>query len=237
MSDGGYYGVALKSLNSFRFKVEVDSKLVYSCTSPVSSVAARAHDQYYRAARIPPPSGRYNFVDDAEADEAVDYETLELLKSGSVQYCTGVNCGGLIKKVKKAGATCQECKEPRVEKMVNTRFKPATGHWEATVWLGQRRNKYVGAFSTEEEAADTADCFIRSYRLDTTKLNYATPAAGAAAAAAARAAYDEAQAAQVAEAAKAAKAAKAPKAKRAKKTPTVAAAAAAGAGSDDEDDE
>ena len=233
MSDGGFYGVAVKSSHSFRFKTTVGGKLVFFCSSPVPSVAARAHDQYFRAAGAEPPSGHFNFEDDAEADEAVEYETLEMLTAGDIQYCSDVNCGCLIKKVKKADAKCQECKEPRVETLLHVRRKPATDNWEATVGLPQRRNKYMGTFFTEEEAGDASDAYIRANGLDK-KLNYATPAAGAAAAAAARAAFDEAEAKK--DKAPKAKKDKAPKAKRAK-TDKAALAAAGGAGADDGSDD
>lgn len=233
VSNGGFHGVAAKSPMSFRFLFLKDHKLEFFFTSPVPSVAAQARDQFYRAAGAVPRGGHFNFEDDAEADEAVEYEKKEMLTAGLIQYCSNANCGRLIKKVKKAGAKCEECKEPRVEKLKHVRYKEKTGRWEATVGLGQRRNKYVGTFVTQEEAGEASDAYIRANGLDK-ELNYATPEAGADAAKAARAAFDKAEEAKKDEAPKA------PEAKRAKTDKAAAAAAlaaAGGAGADDGSDD
>ena len=111
-NDSGFIGVESKSENCFRFRTKVDGKQVVVDSGPVASAAAAGRDSFFRICGEQ-PSGGFVFASEAEADEAVKHETLELLVAKVNAYCPGsAACGALVK----AGRKCSEYAPPPAAK-------------------------------------------------------------------------------------------------------------------------
>lgn len=133
----------------------------FKFASPSVVLCAHELESFQRKAGIE-PNGGYIFSCFEESKFAAEYDIKQMLANGEVQYC---GCGTLIPSVKKKGATCWSCKPPSTKKYKHTRLKP-TGKWEATIWIKafngiKGRNKHVGNFKTEVEAAAASDAYVR----------------------------------------------------------------------------